>query len=279
MNINVLDFVGEWTEVKLDIIRKYAKAYSDILNAQHRLEHWYIDAFAGAGMHLSKKDQRVVTGSPINALQVEPRFKRYYFIDKSAKKYGILKSLAEEELRACPEPRPQVDVENEDCNIYLMEKLFPRLSYETYRRALCIIDPYGMHLDWKILETAGTLGTIDVFLNFPIMDMNRNVLRRDLESADQQQRERMNRFCGGDWWQSIVYRTDYDLFGYPEKTTSDGLIREFGNRLKRIAGFKYVAEPIAMKNDKKNVLYYLFFASPKAVAKKIASDVISKYRK
>src|SRR5690606_25880980 len=128
---------------KLDIIRKYAKAYSDILNAQHRLQHWYIDAFAGAGMHVSKKDRHLVIGSPINALQVEPRFKRYYFIDKSAKKYGILKRLAEEELAICSGPKPQVEVANEDCNIYLMEQIFPQLSFDTYRRALCIIDPYG----------------------------------------------------------------------------------------------------------------------------------------
>ena len=49
------DQVGYWSEVKLDIIKEYATAYSIILSAQKKpaLEHIYIDAFAGAGVHVS----------------------------------------------------------------------------------------------------------------------------------------------------------------------------------------------------------------------------------
>ena len=52
-----LDEIGYWSEIKLDIIREYAKAYSTILAAQEkpRFHHVYIDAFAGAGVHLSKR--------------------------------------------------------------------------------------------------------------------------------------------------------------------------------------------------------------------------------
>jgi len=48
------DAIGEWSEVKLAIVKEYAKAYSVILAKQPRLQHVYIDAFAGAGLHLSK---------------------------------------------------------------------------------------------------------------------------------------------------------------------------------------------------------------------------------
>ena len=50
------DKIGPWSEVKLDIVREYAQAYSQILSAQNkpRLYHVYIDAFAGAGVHLSR---------------------------------------------------------------------------------------------------------------------------------------------------------------------------------------------------------------------------------
>ncbi len=40
------DDIGSWSEVKLEIIRKYAAAYSSILAHQRRLHY---DAFAGAG--------------------------------------------------------------------------------------------------------------------------------------------------------------------------------------------------------------------------------------
>jgi len=51
------DEIGYWSEVKLEILREYAAAYSRILAAQcqPKLHHVYIDAFAGAGVHVSKR--------------------------------------------------------------------------------------------------------------------------------------------------------------------------------------------------------------------------------
>jgi three-Cys-motif partner protein len=55
---NKLDFdkIGYWSEIKLEIVREYAKAYSTILSAQKnpKLTHVYIDAFSGPGEHISK---------------------------------------------------------------------------------------------------------------------------------------------------------------------------------------------------------------------------------
>ena len=69
------DEVGYWAEVKLDIVRDYAKEYSKILAAQKGLRgHVYIDAFAGAGVHLSKTTGEFIPGSPLNALLVQPPF-------------------------------------------------------------------------------------------------------------------------------------------------------------------------------------------------------------
>lgn len=66
------DQIGYWSEVKLDIIREYAQAYSRILAAQPRLYHLYVDAFAGSGLHVSRTTGELVAGSPLNALEVEP---------------------------------------------------------------------------------------------------------------------------------------------------------------------------------------------------------------
>jgi len=43
------DEVGEWSELKLEILKKYAKAYSEILSKK-KLHHSYIDAFAVPGI-------------------------------------------------------------------------------------------------------------------------------------------------------------------------------------------------------------------------------------
>jgi three-Cys-motif partner protein len=62
--------IGYWSEIKLDIIKDYATAYSRILSSQKNpnLYHIYIDAFAGAGKHISKKTGTFILGSPMNPL-------------------------------------------------------------------------------------------------------------------------------------------------------------------------------------------------------------------
>jgi three-Cys-motif partner protein len=72
-------------------------------------------------------------------------------------------------------------------------------QYSDYKRALCLLDPYGLHLDWEVMQIAGQLKTVDLFLNFPIMVINRNVLRHDRTRVASEDIERMNRFWGDKW--------------------------------------------------------------------------------
>lgn len=44
-----------------------------------------------------------------------------------------------------------------------------------------------------------------------------------------------------------------------------------------VAGFAYVPPPMPMRNSVNAVVYYLYFASPKAVAVGIVEDIFSKY--
>lgn len=49
-----LDHIGIWSEIKLEIIKKYAAAYTSIMKNQAWCKGFvYIDAFAGAGKHIS----------------------------------------------------------------------------------------------------------------------------------------------------------------------------------------------------------------------------------
>jgi hypothetical protein len=52
----------------------------------------------------------------------------------------------------------------------------------------------------------------------------------------------------------------------------------FRERLKEVAGFTFVPDPLPMRNSKKTDVYYLFLASPKAVTQKIITDIFNKYR-
>jgi three-Cys-motif partner protein len=196
-----LDEIGPWSEVKLDIVREYARAYSQILSAQNkpRLRHIYIDAFAGAGMHISRSTKQFVLGSPLNALNVVPPFSEYHFID--------IEQSRVEALQQAAETRQNVFVHQGDCNQVLLTNVFPRVRYEDFRRALCLLDPYGLHLDWQVIYNAGQMQSIEIFLNFPIMDMNMNVLKHNPESVPSQQGKRMTRFWGDYSWKEVAYST------------------------------------------------------------------------
>lgn len=160
-----IDEVGYWSELKLEIIKKYAGAYSQILSAQKQhLQHEYIDAFAGAGIHLAKRSGEFIAGSPLNALHVVPPFKHYHLIDLDGERV--------DHLRALTSNREDVDVYEGDCNAVLLDEVLPKVRYEDYRRALCILDPYKLNPDWAVVATAGKMKSVEIFLNFMVMDMN-----------------------------------------------------------------------------------------------------------
>lgn len=269
------DQIGYWSEMKFDIIREYAAAYSRILSAQKRsLHHIYIDAFAGAGLHISKVSGEFVPGSPTNALLVNPPFREYYFIDLDKQKVAALETLGTQ--------RKDSQIYQGDCNQVLLDKVLPQTKWEDYRRALCILDPYGLHLDWKVIAKAGSMGSVEIFLNFPVADINRNVLWRDRKGVSTDQVLRMNRFWGDDSWKQVAYQpaSQAELWGPPaeEKASNEAMAEAFRRRLKKAAGFANVPEPIAMRNSHNAVIYYLYFASQKPVAEEIVRDIFKKYR-
>lgn len=121
------DRIGYWSEIKLEILKEYAAAYSTILAAQKNpsLYHIYIDAFAGAGVHLAKATSNLVPGSPWNALSIRPPFREYHMIDIEPEKVENLKNLFGQ--------RDDLFIYQGDCNQILLEKVFTRVKYEDYR--------------------------------------------------------------------------------------------------------------------------------------------------
>ena len=269
-----LDQIGFWSEIKLEIIKKYASAYTTVLSKQPWCKGYvYIDAFAGAGMHISKTTGGVIQGSPLNALEVQPSFTEYYFIDLDEERVNLFEEIAKE--------NPRVHAYQGDCNEILINKIFPILTYSSFKRALCILDPYKLNIKWETVKKAADLETIDIFLNFSIMDVNRNILREDLSLAKQEDIDRMNAFWGDEQWKELLYKKRKNLFGEVQQIKIDDfkkLASGFEQRLKKVAGFKNVPKPILMRNEKNGPLYYLYFASQKDVANKIVNDIFDKYR-
>jgi three-Cys-motif partner protein len=204
-------------------------------------------------------------------LNVQPSFDFLHFID-------VDKSRVEE-LKTLTVGRQNVQVHRGDCNRILIQDIFPNIRYEDYERALCILDPYGLHLDWQVVQKAGESRVFEIFLNFPVMDMNMNVFWANPDRVTAQNQKRMTRFWGDESWKDAAYEPRQTLFGeIQEKNSIKKVVDAFRTRLKSVAGFQYVPDPMPMRNTKSAIVYFLFFAAQQPAADKIVKEIFAKYR-
>jgi three-Cys-motif partner protein len=267
-----IDEIGPWSEVKLDILKRYAVEYSKILSNQKNpaFFHVYIDAFAGTGFHLSRASGEMVLGSPLNALLVQPPFREYHIIDLDGDKISLLNEAIGK--------RKDVFLHKGNCNHVLLRDVFPRVRREDYKRGLCLLDPYGLTLDWKVMREAGAMQSLDIFINFPIYDININVLHHDQSTVLPVHVERMNAYWGDESWRDVAYDKSPGLFGTMEEKVSNRRFAEaFRKRLRDVAGFKRVPQPLPMRNSKDSIVYYLFFASQKDTAEEIVTYIFDNF--
>ncbi len=265
-----IDEISYWSEIKLDILKDYAREYNKII-CKKKLQPIYIDGFAGAGRHKAKGSDRMIAGSPQHALDVQPPFVSLHFVDTNTARIQELTRLAK--------GRKNVYVHHGDCNEILIKDVFPSVRYDQYQRALCILDPYGLDLDWKVIQSAADTKAIEIFLNFPVMDMQMNVFWRNYKKVDVADRKRMTRFWGDETWEKAAYQSSPGLFeDMKEKADIKIVVEAFRERLKKVAGFQHVPQPIPMRNSKGATVYYLFFATHKPVAGKIVSWIFNKYK-
>lgn len=268
------DEIGDWSQLKLEILEKYGAAYTRAFANQPYLKKYYIDAFSGAGLHVAKDTKEEIEGSPARALRVSPPFDGFYFVDLDAEKTAYLTTLCA--------GRSNVHIHTGDSNAYLLTDVLPKIQYRHYTRALCLLDPYGLHLDWEVMRAAGHSRAIDMFLNFPVMDMNRNAIWKNPDKATPAGVERMMRFWGDESWRQAAYveNPQQNLFGFIDliKQDNDAIAMAFCERLKRVAGFAQVLDPLPMRNSNNAVVYYLFFAAANPTAGKIVGDIFARYR-
>jgi three-Cys-motif partner protein len=267
------DEIGSWSEVKLDILRKYAGPYSKIL-ASYGFRHGYIDAFSGPGLHIRKGDKQEVLGSPMVALSVEPPFDEYHFIDLDGEKVEFLRNRVG--------PRKDAQFYTGNSNQILLQSVLTRFTYENRTRALCLLDPYKLTLDWKVVLQAGRSRAVEVFINFPIMHMNRNCKKEQAGQILHGELAAMDSFWGDRSWHAAMFRDtgQMDMFGGTDlaKQENRDLVNAYCDRLREVAGFGFVADPLPMRIPTGGIVYYLIFAGPNETGWKIVRDIYRAYK-
>jgi hypothetical protein len=88
----------------------------------------------------------------------------------------------------------------------------------------------------------------------------------------------MNAYWGDGSWREVGYDKTPTLFGDVDEKVSNARFAEaFRQRLKKVARFKKVPEPLPMRNTKGSIVYYLFFASQNGTAESIVKYIFDRF--
>ncbi len=278
------DIIGRWSEEKLDLLAKYLKAYSVIMNEQKKSwlkAYYYIDAFAGSVRPRAKEDeQRYINGSPIRALQTEPKFDGYWFVDVNPQRVERVRKLREDF------PNQIIETYQGDCNGILYNEIIPKIPYSSKKRAFVFLDPYGLQVDWETVKELANTKTCDIFVNFSVMGVTRLLPRE--QNPDPEAVRQINKVMGNTEWITQIYKespvTQLDLFGNASEPTlsrdtikAEWLASLYTEQLRLI--FPHVSRPVLMKNSTNSVLYALCLASHNQTAIKITNELFNRYER
>lgn len=287
------EFGGAWTEIKLDAVEEYLRLYTRALHKQP-FELWYVDAFAGSGSRTVARESggllegrpievttETLSGSARRALEVEPPFNRYLFVEQNARRFRALENLR------VKYSSKKIECVRGNANSVLQNFANSGWARSKKGRAVVFLDPYSLQVEWKTLVALAKSGVIDVWYLFPLRDVTRQ-LARDFNAIDQHKTKALNRVLGPNWKQLYETRTERgrDLFEEVETTRTfrraEQLDIEHWFRGRLANTFRYCSEPLPLLTDEGRQIFSLFLAvsnpSEAAIklAKKFAEAVISR---
>ena len=257
-------------------------AYAGIMNVERRKwlsAFYYVDAFAGPGIVTMRASdasdpeaEEYLQGSPLRALECEPRFDHLWFIDKRESRRANLDALI-----ASRGETARADVQVGDCNS-LLQEIVNGIDKRT-QRALVFLDPYGLQLDWSTVARLADSGCVDVFINFSVMGIIRN-LPRDGRPAEEVH-QTLGRVMKSVDWMDEIYSDQGMLFdssfaSHRRPIDARKLAALYANDLQEVFG--HVSDPVIMTNSKGGPLYALVLASHKSLAKDRMNQIIRRHR-
>jgi three-Cys-motif partner protein len=275
------EFGGKWTEEKIDVFIKYAKAYLTVMKPRPYFKLLYFDGFAGSGIIDPTED-----GDPYELIQgvatrildiVEPRpFDAYYFVEKNK-----VNALKLDRLIKANYPNKQAWVANEDCNKKLISlAAYMRQPNNKNLRALAFIDPYGMQLSWNSLLSLQAI-PMDTWILVPTGIGVGRLLRNDgqIEPAWM---NRLKDFLGMEEAEIMDHfyqrKTTATLFGDHETILKNPQANEriaalYTKRILDANIFKYVSKPRILKNSIGMTMYHFIMCTNNPVALNIANTI------
>lgn len=279
-------FGGNWTIKKLNTLRDYLIAYKKIFDANPKARHLrthYIDAFAGEGdLVFGYSTEETLFDIPTNhpgsvkiALSIPSPFHKYHFIEKDKNRYEKLLVISDE----FPHLRDRISIQHGDCReelIKILESLDKRKD-----RAVVFLDPYGMQVEFDLLQKIAKTEVVDLWLLVPhAIGFMRQLTKSGEIISDL--KAKLDRVFGESTWYEKFYSElkIENLFGEEEtvinkKVNERDIAEYYNSRLNDI--FVDVApNPSVLKNNSNVPIFILCFASSNPKGAKTAIK-IAKY--
>jgi three-Cys-motif partner protein len=183
MTERVQRFGGSHTERKLDVVAKYLTGYVTVMKKQSWVDLYYIDGFAGSGASSAKLEdateldptlfdtESITEGSPIRALNVNPPFDHYEFIDSNAKNVASLMALRDRY------PDRKIRVHHNDANVAISE-LCSEIGTQRTARAVVFLDPFGRSVRWDTVVKLAETEKVDLWYLVPVHAISRQVSKK-----------------------------------------------------------------------------------------------------
>ena len=278
------NFGGEWTEIKIEILIEYAKAYLVIMNKRSYWKLIYFDGFAGSGLIKKKFSDKIDTiyGAAKRILEIDkPKpFDIYYFVEKDNNTYN---ELIQNTIRDYP--KKKIVPVKEDCNKKLIAMAeFLKSEKGKNHKVLAYVDPYGMQLEWESIKALEAT-PIDLWVLVPTgLGVNRLLKRNGRISESWYQK--LEVFLGlpkedidKHFYNKISELTLFGTESYLEKE-NNAILKAGSLYKKRLSEvFKFVSEPYLLKNSQNTIMYHFYLASNNKYAVNISNDIIKKFSK
>lgn len=295
---------GPWTEEKLDAFEEYVKAYLTVMKTFREKYNWtlcYFDGFAGNGTRsaeeiteeievmtdlfggeVTQSELYVYRGAAERVVRIEEQgikgFDTFFFIDKDKNSCDALKEhLSHFSFRGKPH---FYDCDANEALLALSKWMKARSG----RKALVLLDPFGMQINWTSIEALKGLD-VDLWILVPSGVIVNRLLRKNF--SDEKgflHPEKLKSFFGlsEEELKNAFYTEvkEASLFG-EENTKSVKL----ADPIKRIAElyvkqlglvFPQVTKPLVLESPSGRPLFHFVFASKNATGKKIAQFIINK---
>jgi len=274
------NFGGDWTKIKIEILVEYAKAYLNIMKDRKFFKLMYFDGFAGSGFIVKDKkvDIDITVGAARRIIEIsEPRpFDSYYFVEKDPKNFALLEENTKNAF-----PDKTIYTKCDDCNKKIIDLAnFLRDPKNKNVRTLAYVDPCGMQVEWRSIESLRGL-PLDMWILVPTgLGVNR-LLKKNGQISDAWL-EKLEIFLGlsREEIEKRFYKKTATLFEditfvEKEKDAIENSAKLYKSRLKEV--FEFVSKPYELKNSSNSIMYHLFLTSNNKAAEKIGSDIVKKY--